>query len=228
MPYILFDLIIAAILIFAMARGYARGLVLTLCGVLALFVAFLGATLVSNALAQPAADLITPAVERSIQEYMDASAQEQLPPEPDSQEDSELEQLLQALRESPLYRGFVDAFESTIGEAAEEAASHAVQSIAAFIAVQVARMVLFFLSFVAILIAWFILSHALDLVTRLPVLNGLNRWTGAAAGLIKGALLLYIAAWLLRDSLIPPEAVENTWLLKFFCTTSPLSLLVNA
>ena len=211
-----------------MARGYARGLVLTLCGVLALFVAFLGATLVSNALAQPAADLITPAVERSIQEYMEASAQEQLPPEPDSQEDSELEQMLQALRESPLYRGFVDAFESTIGEAAEEAASHAVQSIAAFIAVQVARMVLFFLSFVAILIAWFILSHALDLVTRLPVLNGLNRWTGAAAGLIKGALLLYIAAWLLRDSLIPPEAVENTWLLKFFCTTSPLSLLVNA
>lgn len=228
MPYILFDIIIAAILIFAMARGYARGLVLTLCGVLALFVAFLGATLVSNALAQPAADLITPAVERSIQEYMEASAQEQLPPEPDSQEDSELEQMLQALRESPLYRGFVDAFESTIGEAAEEAASHAVQSIAAFIAVQVARMVLFFLSFVAILIAWFILSHALDLVTRLPVLNGLNRWTGAAAGLIKGALLLYIAAWLLRDSLIPPEAVENTWLLKFFCTTSPLSLLVNA
>ena len=226
MPYLIFDLVIAAILIFSMARGYTKGFVLTLCGVLALFVAFIGATVVSNVLAQPVADLITPAVERSIQEYVDASAQEQLPPDSESQEESELEQLLQALRESPLYRGFVDTFQSTIGEAAEEAASHAVQSIAAFIAVQVAKMVLFFLSFVAILVAWFILSHALDLVTRLPVLNGLNRWTGAAAGLIKGALLLYIAAWLLRDSLIPPEAVESTWLLRFFCTTSPLSLLV--
>ena len=76
----------------------------------------------------------------------------------------------------------------------------------------------------AILVVWFPLSHALDLVAKLPVLNGLNRWGGAIIGIIKGGLLVYIAVWLLRDLLIPPEAVGQTYLLRFFCTTSPFTL----
>ena len=38
-----------------------------------------------------------------------------------------------------------------------------VQALAQYIAVQIARIILFLLAFVVILIAWFILSHALDL-----------------------------------------------------------------
>ena len=90
--------------------------------------------------------------------------------------------VLEALRDSPLYRGFVEAFQSTVGQEVAEATSHAVRAVADYIAVQIARMVLFLLAFVAILVVWLLLSHALDLVARLPVLNGLNRWGGAAAG----------------------------------------------
>ena len=64
-----------------------------------------------------------------------------------------------------------------------------------------------------------------DLAFRLPVLSALNHWSGAALGLLKGGALIFIACWLLRDSLIPPEAIQNTYLLKFFCTFDPLSLL---
>ena len=85
---------------------------------------------------------------------------------------------------------------------------------------QIARTAIFSVAFIAVLIAWNVLSHALDLVTRLPVLNGLNRWTGAAVGLLKGALVVFIAVWLLKDSYIPPEAAESTFLLKAFCTVS--------
>ena len=83
---------------------------------------------------------------------------------------------------------------------------------------QIARTAIFSVAFIAVLIAWNILSHALDLVTRLPVLNGLNRWTGAAVGLVKGAAIVFIAVWLLRSSYIPPEAVESTLLLRAFYT----------
>ena len=49
MSYLVFDLLIGAVLLIALARGYSRGFVLTLCGFLAVFVAFIGASVLSNA-----------------------------------------------------------------------------------------------------------------------------------------------------------------------------------
>ena len=58
------------------------------------------------------------------------------------------------------------------------------------------------------------------------MLSTVNAWGGGAVGLVKGALIVFIAVWLLRDSHIPQEAVEQTRLLKFFCTVSPLSFFL--
>ena len=63
-------------------------------------------------------------------------------------------------------------------------------------------------------------------MTKLPVLNSLNHWGGGAVGLLKGALVLFIAAWLFQDSYIPRDAVEQTYLLKWFCTVSPISFFL--
>ena len=108
----------------------------------------------------------------------------------------------------------------------DDAAAHAAQALAHFAAVQIARTVIFAIAFFAVLIAWSILSHTLDLVAKLPVLSTVNAWGGGAVGLVKGALIVFIAVWLLRDSYIPQEAVEQTRLLKFFCTVSPLSFFL--
>ena len=43
MTYLILDLVIAALLAMAAWRGYRRGFVLTLCGFLAIFVAYVGA-----------------------------------------------------------------------------------------------------------------------------------------------------------------------------------------
>ena len=72
MSYLFFDLILAALLLVFLWRGYARGLVLTLCGLLAVFVALIGATLVSDALAQPVADAIQPVVERGLRDSVES------------------------------------------------------------------------------------------------------------------------------------------------------------
>ena len=88
-----------------------------------------------------------------------------------------------------------------------------------------AQLALFLVSFVLILVLWYFLSHALDLAFRLPVLSTLNHWSGAALGLLKGSLLLFIACWLLKGSFLPQSVIQNTYLLHFFCTVSPLTLL---
>ena len=68
MGYLLFDGIVLLVLAVTAVQGYRKGLVLTLCGFLAVFVAFVGASVLSDALARPISQAIAPAVERGIQE----------------------------------------------------------------------------------------------------------------------------------------------------------------
>ena len=93
------------------------------------------------------------------------------------------------------------------------------------LALELTRMFLFLVSFALVLLLWLLLSRVLDLACKLPVLSTLNHWSGAALGLVKGGLIVFILCWLLRGSLISQEAVEGTVLLRFFCTHTPLSLL---
>ncbi len=230
MNYIFYDVIAAALLLFFLWRGYRKGLVLTLCGLLALFVAFLGASVLSSLLAEPVAKAIEPVVASSIHDTV-TSYYQRSPAENTSEAESDwlaqipLDELMEPLKDSKFFQGFADAFQKALDDGVAEIAASAAQALAHYVAVRLARTVLFTVLFAVILAAWSILSHTLDLVAKLPVLNTVNRWTGAAVGLAEGALLVFIACWLLKDSWLSPEAVRGTYLLQFFSTHSPLDLL---
>lgn len=231
MDSIIYDVIIAAVLLFFLWRGYRRGLILTLCSLLAVFVALIGASILSNALAEPAAKAIEPAVASSIHDTV-TSYYQRSPAETSSSEEADwlaqlpIDELLEPLRESKAFQGFADAFQKAVDDKATEIVTHAAQELARFVAVQIARMVIFVIAFFAVLIAWYFLSRALDLVAHLPVLFSANHWGGGAAGLLKGALVVFIAVWLLKDSYIPSAAAEDTFLLKFFLSADPLSFFL--
>ena len=232
MQYLFIDVIIALLLLVTVLRGYRRGFVLTLCGFLAIFVALIGASLFSNALTQPASQAIQPIIESSIQQVVSDSLSDgpaSGAPENGEQGASDgsmpLQEILDLLKQSPVYRGFADAIQTALDEGVVSATANATMVISDYIATQVARIVLFAVSFILILILWFFISHALDLAFRLPVLSTLNRWGGAAFGLLKGCLLLFVACWLIKGGLLPQEVISGTYLLRFFCSASPLSLL---
>lgn len=231
MNFIIYDLVIAAALLFFLWRGYKKGFVLTLCSLLAVFVALIGASILSNALAEPVAKAIEPVVASSIHDTV-TSYYQRSPAETTSSEEDDwlsqlpLDELLEPLKDSTFFQGIADTFQKAVDDRTTEIVTHAAQELAHFAAVQIARMVIFAIAFVAVLIAWFFLSHTLDLVAKLPVLSTVNAWGGGAVGLCKGALIVFIAVWLFRDSYIPPEAVEGSYLLKFFATVSPLSFFL--
>ena len=231
MSYLIFDLAILAILALFFWRGYARGLVLTLCSLLAVFVALIGASFLSNALAEPVAKAIEPIVASQIHDTV-TSYYQRSPAENTSAEEEDwlaqlpLEELLEPLKESKFLQGFAETFQKAVDDKAADIVTHAAQALAHFVAVQIARIVIFAVAFFAVLIAWLFLSHALDLVAKLPVLSTVNAWGGGVIGLVKGGLIVFIAVWLLRDSCVPPEAIEGSFLLKFFATVSPLSFFL--
>lgn len=242
MTALVFDLIIAALLLLAVWRGYRTGFILTLCGFLAIFVAFIGATIVSNALSAPVSRIIQPVVEHNIQQVFlqnlpneigivdgsssdSESSSESGTDSSDSTAEVSLQEALNLLKGSPLYKGFADAFQKAVNTGMVSATVNASRAIADYVSKQIAQLFLFFVSFILILVLWFFLSHALDLAFRLPVLSTLNHWSGAVLGLLKGTLILFITCWLLKGSFLPESTIQNTYLLKFFCTVSPLTLL---
>ena len=109
MSYFLYDIMIAAILLFFFWRGCRRGFVLTLCSLLAVFVALIGASFLSNALAEPVAKAVEPIVARSIHDTV-TSYYQRSPAENTSTEEDDwlaqlpIDELLEPLKESKLFR----------------------------------------------------------------------------------------------------------------------------
>ena len=232
MNYIWFDVAIGSILFFFVWRGCRRGFVLTLSSLLTLVVAFVGAAVLSAALAEPTAKLIEPVIVSSIQDQVSSYWQHAPEAGATSQDVAAwlaqlpLGQVLEPLLESKFFQGFAETFQQAVNEEAANAAAHTAQALAHFVAVHIARSVIFMITFVLLIFAWDAFSRTLDLVTKLPVIHSANQLTGGAIGLVKGALIVFIAVWLLRDSYIPPAAVEQTWLLKLFATVNPLSFFL--
>ena len=216
---------------------------------LAVFVAFIGATVISSQLARPMSRLIQPALERSITQVLEEQTHAVLPP-PETSEASQppalsdafsgeegqegeedwlaqlpLDEVLDALQASSLYQHFIQPIQDAIQDGVMEVTTSAARAVADYLALELTRMFLFLVSFALVLLLWLLLSRVLDLACKLPVLSTLNHWSGAALGLVKGGLIVFILCWLLRGSLISQEAVEGTVLLRFFCTHTPLSLL---
>ena len=214
---IIYDVLAAAVLILALWQGYRKGFVLTLCGCLAFFVALIGGSMLASALAEPVSQLILPLIQNRLTTAVAAQSSA-------AAEGVTLPALLDALRTSEFYKQFVSAVESAINEGVIAATGNLVHAAASYIALRLAWGVLFLLSFVVVLVAWTLLSRALDLACKLPVLSTLNHWSGAAVGLVKGLIIVYAATWLLKDSLLTPDIAVQTHLVSIFYAYIPMPL----
>ena len=229
MSGIVLDLILAALLLFFLWRGYSKGFVLTLCGLLAVFVALIGGSILADALARPVARAVVPALEGHLQDSIGSYFQ-YAPPAADSSapdvffDELTLSQALEALRDTPLLGGLAEAFAQAVDRGAESVAAGVIQALAEYAAVQLTRAVLFLVCFIAVLAAWTLLSRALDLAFRLPVLSTLNHWAGALMGLATGVLVAVIALWLLGDFL-PRQALADSVLLSLALRTDLAAFL---
>lgn len=233
MTYLVFDLAILAVLLICAWRGASRGFVLSLCGLLAIVVAFAGASAASHALAPRVAEALEPrfaaVIEEKLDEQIKAGTASGDAPAVSAPEDVPLQDVLNVLKSMGFYEELIDTVNRAVEDGMLSVAAGAAAAVAAAIAQSVASFLIFFVVFVLILVVWSLLSHALDLVTRLPGLHFLNKTGGAVLGIVKGCAVLFVAAWLLQylGHVIPEETVRQTHLLRFFMTTNPVGLLLG-
>ena len=125
------DIIIIAVVAVAAWRGYRRGLVMTLCGFLAIFVALAGANIVSNALAGPVSQAIRPAVEHQIQTAFQQKADQTAQSAIDnghSAANPTMEEAVRILKDSKIYQGFVEGFQKALNDGIVAATTNAARA----------------------------------------------------------------------------------------------------
>lgn len=223
MPAILIDVILVAVLLFFTLRGAKKGFVLTLCSLVAVVVALIGANLLADALAPKVGEAIYPKIETAIQQGLE----EQIT-RPDGEAGAAAEVLETLKDKGGIYRWAAEALESTLTEGLSETVSQLAATAASVVASQLARGLIFLVGFVLVLLAWTLLSHALNLVAKLPVLNTVNNSLGGVIGLVKGLVIVYIAVWALYtlSGTVTAETVEQTYLFRFFAEHSPMELIM--
>lgn len=230
MSFIIYDLIPLAVLLLFAFRGARRGLIRTLFSLLALLVALVGAILVSNHWAAPVSGWLQPTMRPAVESAVESAL-------PDGIADAELPsgQLLLLLKQTELPMGLNRFLEDAQEEDVLPGESIPLsESLTDFLSTRLAdaaaHIGLFLLSFFLILILWHLLARALDLVAHLPGLKTLNQLGGFLLGILRGALLLFIAAWLIRwlwSDLIPADVIDQTRLIRFFMTTNPMDYLTK-
>lgn len=220
---ILIDVCIVAALVFFAWLGEKRGFILTLCSLVAVIVAFVGATIITNAAAPKVAEYIQPKLEQSIQESLDEKAKEV-----DLIDYFNVEDVMAVLREKGgVYEWAADSLEDILRDIDISSYTQQAAKAAAALAGQLSRSILFPIVFLLLLIAWFFVSHALDLVSKLPVVNSLNHGLGGAMGLIKGIVVVYVAVWVLCGpaGVISSQMAQETHLLRLMAQYDPIGLL---
>ena len=249
MNYLLFDLAIVVILLVFALWGRHRGLILSVFSLVALLVAIVGGFVISKHLAPTVTEWVYPMVEETVVSAVQSALPEESEDTTQTDSSEEMGQFFENLSPEAIqeYLGStgielpeaVQTFLSNLDEEdlADLADSSSVEELAASAAKKavetVVRVLLFLLCFVLILILWHVLARALDLVSRLPGLNAMNKLGGFLFGALRGALFLFVVAWLLKcypsalNSLVPPETVEQTYLLEFFLNLKPMELLAS-
>lgn len=222
--HLLLDVAILLILLLFFLQGRKKGLVLTLCGLVAVFVAFFGARMATEAFTPRVTEAIRPHIHAALSDQIDTNVNEYLEGLLSGEQDSALTEALKTLG---LHDRMTEAVRSALEKNAAGNLTDAVTALTGAIAEVVAGVLIFLAAFLLLLLVWSLISRLLDLAARIPGINFLNRTLGGLAGLVKGALLLFLAAWVLRmfDGVIPDPVLERSVLLEFFCTFNPLSLI---
>lgn len=205
---LLLDLVLLTLLVYFFIQGIRRGFILTLCSLLAVFVALGGGWYLSHHYADALQEKIEPVIFERLVSKSETTREEE------SQEDS------------PLPEGV----SQTVQEQMQEAVSAVQTTVAAqesvIIAAMAAKAALFLAGFLGVLVIWLTLCHGLNLVAKLPGLHALNKALGGVLGLVKGVILLLVLRWVLCGLLnwIPAEVADGSYVLSFLSEINVFSI----
>lgn len=228
MTSLIIDLIIVAIIVLCVWRGFSKGIILSVAGLLALVVAFYGAQFVADKYSDKFIDAMEPIVgsmvdEATTQEYVEARTR-------DEDESSQVFNVAVSVLNK---MGLSQAAAETKAEQATSGITELGEDLRVAIRQSfmetIAYVFTFIIAFLLINIIFSVVLNLANVVFKLPGLRLLNWVGGSVAGLIYGLLIIFAIAWVLRflGFVLPAETVERTVLLEWFMSHNPMFSLMG-
>ena len=221
---VIMDIAAAAVLLLFLILGARAGLIRSLAGLVIVVVALVGAGMIAATFADPAAKLAAPMIEKAVTQKVEEAITAETGMLDTERADPEIGELLSMLSlDEEVKEGITNRAEQTIRDTGASVISAVVEGLCR----SVIYGLLYILSFLGLWLLLHVLAKAMDLLARLPGLSTLNALGGAALGLVKGVLVLFLAIWAARRLGISfeTEEVAQTYILQFFATHTPLSML---
>lgn len=217
---VILDLILFLIVLLFAVIGLRRGFVLALCGLLSIVVALAGAKVAADSVSPMVAEAITPRIEAIVETQLVSSLNDSMEQAGASAKEG-LGGILSIFGNNETYQKVVDQIQSAIQSGMTPSLQSAAASVAQDFAQPAAWWIVFAAAFFLVLLLWNLLSKALDLVAKLPVLNLMNRVLGGGMGLLKGLVVIGIICYLiLRFGLVTQTEVQDSVFLQLFSTFS--------
>ncbi len=229
--HILIDLVLIAIVAFSAWKGYRKGLILGVSGIIALIIAFFGARCVSNNYSQEFVSMLEPFVSGVVDSSLDKSddnlledyeentlegetAQTAAPAKNQSEEYSVTYETLKTLG---ILRNSADSLTQEITDTVKSAGKTIRAAIVSTLSEKITYVITFALVFIMIVIVFTVLANIINLAFKLPGLDLLNGAGGLIFGLIKGMIFVYLIAWILSylGVFIGKNLVDDTFFLRF-------------
>ena len=201
------DLILLALLLIGLVLGWRQGFVQALTRIIVVVAALLLASWIAGKLAEPAARWLEPILSEKLEQRLTAQGNT----------DDAGEMLAAFGFEGDTLSELVD----NAVEKAQQAGETLLSAVVSTALKSAAYAVVYVVSFLLLLLLLRLVLTPLHLFTKLPV--------GGVLGLVKCALLLFLAVWVLQklQLLVTPELVNKTVLLKFFAQNSPIDLIAK-
>ena len=221
---VIMDIAAAAVLLLFLILGARAGLVRTLAGLLIVVVALVGAGMIAATFTDPATRLVAPMIEKAVTQKVEEAITAETGRLNVERVDPEIGELLSMLHlDEDVRESIADRAEQTVRDTGASVIAAVVESLCR----TAIYGLLYILAFLGLWLLLHVLATAMDLLAKLPGLSFLNALGGAALGLVKGALVLFLAIWAARRLGVSfeTEEVARTYILQFFATHTPLSVL---
>ncbi|MBQ7053621.1 MAG: CvpA family protein [Oscillospiraceae bacterium] len=214
------DLAAAAILLFSALRGRSRGLIKTLAGILAVVLAFSCA----GFLAEKATPYIS---EKYVSPYITSAIEpksEELTPQEAASDPTAVGDLFLDLGFS---ENIVHDAISDFTEAMTKSIVTPIVAMTNSIAYKITYSVLFVIFFLLSLLVLTLLFKILNLASKIPGINFINKTLGLILGIILGYLILVALSFVMLKFgiVLDSETVNKTFLLKNILSFSPITAL---
>lgn len=232
---VLIDIILILIIVLCAYKGYRKGLIRGISGILAIVVSLYGANLLAETYSPEFTDVIQPFVSgivyKSVDEAEEKTAESDyvyVGPE-EGKYDETYVISYESLRNIGILRTAAENITNEVRGKVSKAGHQLKEALVEKLTSTAAYVLTLVISFILIMIIFTVLANIVNLTFKLPGLELLNELLGLALGLAKGLIFAFAIAWVVRflGFVIPEEIIDKTLILNWLIDLNPITSILG-